>query len=203
MMTLESVRLSAPLQALIDARLDTIDRMLLGVVPREDRLAIVRDVESQVHELLQARNTDEPSRADVLSVLASLDPPEAYLPDEQVGETPTAPRPMPLIRPSASQPGPSDSNMARVSGVLGIVSLLGALILPSLSYLVAVAFSSIEVLIAAGACSVGLVVIGCVLAVVLASRAGLKSGWAVAGLVTGLLSVPLALGLLGLSFLLG
>jgi hypothetical protein len=50
------VRLSESVQALIDARLDTIDRMLLGRVSRADRLDIVRDVETQIFELLQGRD---------------------------------------------------------------------------------------------------------------------------------------------------
>ena len=39
-MTVAPVRLPESLQALIDARLDTVDRMLLGRVPRPDRMAI-------------------------------------------------------------------------------------------------------------------------------------------------------------------
>ena len=77
-----SVQLTESLQALIDTRLDTIDRMLLESVARQDRLAIVRDVETQVYELLQERGTEELDREDVLAVLGRLDPPEAYLPEE-------------------------------------------------------------------------------------------------------------------------
>ena len=78
----QRIYLSESLQCLIDSRLDTIERMLLGRVARAERLAIVREVESQIHELLSERETDELSREDVLSVLARLDPPEAYLPEE-------------------------------------------------------------------------------------------------------------------------
>src|SRR3954470_8508165 len=85
MSTITSVRVPESLQALIDSRLDTIDRMLLGRLPRGERLEVVREVESQVFELLQERGGDEPTREDVLAVLARLDPPEAYLPEE--GET--------------------------------------------------------------------------------------------------------------------
>ena len=45
-MTTTTAQLSESLQILIDSRLDTIDRMLLGRVSRQDRLAIVREVES-------------------------------------------------------------------------------------------------------------------------------------------------------------
>src|SRR5262249_3180878 len=44
-MTIGTAVLSGPLQALVDARLDTLDRMLLGRVPRSDRRAIVDEVE--------------------------------------------------------------------------------------------------------------------------------------------------------------
>ena len=83
-MTVATTQLSESLQVLVDARLDTIDRMLLGRVPRADRLAIVRDLETQIFELLQERDRDagELGRDDVLAVLSSLDPPEAYLPEE-------------------------------------------------------------------------------------------------------------------------
>ena len=70
------------MQALVDARLDTIDRMLLGRVARQDRLAIVREVESQIHDLLGEPRPRPLDRDDVLAVLARLDPPEAYLPED-------------------------------------------------------------------------------------------------------------------------
>ena len=81
-MTAAAVHLSDSVQALIDSRLDTIDRMLLGRLSRQDRLAIVREVESQIFELLQEREHEDLGRDDVLAVLGRLDPPEAYLPDE-------------------------------------------------------------------------------------------------------------------------
>ena len=36
----------------------------------------------QIHEQLQERDDEELTRDDVLAVLARLDPPEAYIPDE-------------------------------------------------------------------------------------------------------------------------
>ena len=50
-----SIQIPESLQALIDSRLDTIDRMLLGRLPRGERLEVVREVESQIFELLQER----------------------------------------------------------------------------------------------------------------------------------------------------
>ena len=52
-MTSTMVQLPQALETLIESRLDTIDRMLVGRVPRQDRLAIVREVESQIYDLLQ------------------------------------------------------------------------------------------------------------------------------------------------------
>src|SRR3954453_8385437 len=69
MTTVASIRLTDSLQALIDARLDTVDRMLLGRVPRADRLAIARDLEAQIFDLLQECGADELGRDDVLAVL--------------------------------------------------------------------------------------------------------------------------------------
>ena len=40
-----SIHVSESLQTLIDCRLDTIDRMLLGRLPRSERMEIVREVE--------------------------------------------------------------------------------------------------------------------------------------------------------------
>jgi len=85
-MTVTTAQISDSLQTLIDSRLDTIERMLLGRIPRQDRLAIVREVESQIHELLQANDSEELTREDVLAVLARLDPPEAYIPEESESE---------------------------------------------------------------------------------------------------------------------
>src|SRR6516165_7522594 len=87
-MSVGTMQLSESLQALVDARLDTIDRMLLGRTTRSDRLAIVREVESQLFELLHEQGRDELTREDVLAVLSRIDPPEAYLPDEEDPQTP-------------------------------------------------------------------------------------------------------------------
>ena len=107
MTTITSVQVPELLQALIDSRLDTIDRMLLGRLPRAERLEMVREVESQIFELLQERCSDEPTREDVLAVLARLDPPEAYLPEELEREAASHPRPRSVARAPGSVPGPA------------------------------------------------------------------------------------------------
>src|SRR5271166_291856 len=122
MTAIASIHVSESLQALIDCRLDTIDRMLLGRLPRSERVEIVREVESQIFELLGERNRDELTREDVLRVLGRLDPPEAYLPDESSSET--VPRrgiatalPRPLVPARAPWTG-------KASGILGITMLV-------------------------------------------------------------------------------
>src|SRR5262249_22173524 len=120
-MTGTMVQLPRALEVLIESRLDTIDRMLVGRVPRQDRLAIVREVESQIYDLLQEGEYEEPTRESVLTVLGRLDPPEAYLPDESTGvpagvSLPNSRRTQ--ITPRAQVP---NAHSSRASGILGLV----------------------------------------------------------------------------------
>lgn len=74
--------LNPELRALIDARLDAIDRILIRAeIAWSERQSIVREVETQIYELL-ARRSEMPTKEDVMAVLDSLDPPEAYVPEE-------------------------------------------------------------------------------------------------------------------------
>ena len=74
--------LSNELQAIIDNRLDAIDQNLLRAgLPRHQRRSVVEEVENQILEMLSRLEVDELTRADVLAVLAKLDPPEAYVPE--------------------------------------------------------------------------------------------------------------------------
>jgi hypothetical protein len=190
MTTMDAVRLSDELLALVDARLDTIDRMLLGRAPRADRLAIVREVEAQIHDLLAERGHGELGRDDVLAVLARLDPPEAYLPEEPSMGPASVRRPMPS-RPAAPT---SDSRMriARTSGILGICALAMILLIPVV-YLVAALTESELVLIGALFGEAGSIFLLGALAIVLAGYARLRGAWAVVGLVTGVISVLFSL----------
>ena len=138
----QRIYLSESLQNLIDSRLETIERMLLGRVARAERMAIVREVESQIHELLGERETDELSREDVLAVLARLDPPEAYLPEEG-GATDSPPsarsRPIRLAVHSVHQ---GNFRVARASAILGLLALSSVFVLLPIGYLIANLFSS-------------------------------------------------------------
>lgn len=187
-MTLVSVQLPEALQTLVDSRLDTIERMLMGRVPRQDRLGIVRDVETQIHELLQETPDDRLDREAVLAALARLDPPEAYLPEVPAealegGEA----RPMLAPRPApARRPGRAD-RLSRVSGILGICGLVALGLFP-LSYLSMFVLGEFGLLIG-WIGGVFLTLVLGTLAVVFGACARLGNTWAVAGFVAGILAV--------------
>lgn len=190
-MSVDTAQLSESLQTLIDARLDTIDRMLLGRMPRQDRLSIVREVESQLFELLHERNADELTREDVLEVLARLDPPEAYLPEE-FGEA-DAPRVAARSRASHVPTGPrSKAKVARISGALGLGALALVLLSPLTYLLAALLESEIVFLLFSGGTAVAAFT-GAVLAVTLGIVARRGGVWAIVGIVTGILSMFLCL----------
>jgi hypothetical protein len=182
MTTIAESPLTEALQALVDARLDTIDRMLIGRVNRADRLAIVREVESQVFDLLQRHEGDTLDRDDVLAVLARLDPPEAYLPDEDssVPSRPTRIAATPRAVSAPAQAGTGRLGLA--GGILGLVSLAPILLMATLeSGVVSVVFAFYG--------SITLCFIACVLAIIFAARVRLRGPWAIVGLVTGILSL--------------
>ncbi len=75
-----AVDLPVVLQRIIDARLDNIERALMTRnISRSDRHQILSAIEDQIMEMLQHSSGEAPSRDEVLSILAKLDPPEAYL----------------------------------------------------------------------------------------------------------------------------
>jgi len=187
MTTAVAAQLSESLQALVDSRLDTIDRLLMGRLPRQDRLAIVKEVEDQVFELLQERGAEELSREDVLAVLARLDPPEAYLPEESAGLEWVLSRRPPGSRPVRTARG-GDPKVAKVSGILGLVAVASVLLIP-LDYVVALALNSEVIFLVLGGGTFGLTLIGGILAIVLAIYSRMGSAWAVVGVVTGALSL--------------
>jgi hypothetical protein len=120
MTTATRTDLDPELRALIDARLDAVERvLLLAGVSRGERGGIVEEVETQVYELLARRTSEEPTRRDVQAVLAALDPPEAYAPEgyrERAADAAAAPVPRPR------QPRPS--LLAIASAAVGVLALL-------------------------------------------------------------------------------
>lgn len=81
-----AAELAPPLRKLVDERLDGIDRALRSAgLPRGERVQVVEDVERQLLDML-AEFPHPPTRHGVLQALSKLDPPEAYLTDDDVIE---------------------------------------------------------------------------------------------------------------------
>ncbi len=193
-MTLTSIRLSGSLQTLIDSRLDTIERMLMGRVSRQDRLAIVKDVETQIFDILQEQGSEDPTRDDVLAALARLDPPEAYLPeasddgDERpaMSGNPSAPR---TVDARPVKPLNRDhSRNGKIGGILGIVAMILTVLSPS-SYFFGIILGSEIILFGMAAGFVGLIFCTSLVGLVLACTSRFRDAW---GIVGGILN-PLAL----------
>lgn len=86
-----AAELQPELRNRIDMRLESIDRTLAQFqVGWAERRSIVGEVETQIYELL-ARRTSTPAEDDVLAVLGTLDPPEAYIPEELRGGAASSP----------------------------------------------------------------------------------------------------------------
>lgn len=118
MTTAMRTELDAPLRALIERRLDGIDRVLLAAgVLRGERCGIVEEVEAQIYEMLARRTDDTLTRHDVLAVLSALDPPEAYAPE---GYRAAAVAALAAERPA----GPQPSLLACVAAVVGAIDLM-------------------------------------------------------------------------------
>lgn len=182
-----SLTLTEAARALIDTRLDTIDRMLLGRVPRADRLAIVKDVEAQIHEHLQESESDEIDRESVLAVLARLDPPEAYLPEEGELE-PVETRIM--VAPRSPRYGRSakEPTIGKASGIVGIVALVSLLLIP-LAYLLGILLQSELLMIFGWGLGFFLSLVGGIVGLVLGACARPRGAWSVTGMVTGGLAI--------------
>ena len=198
MAVIDSIHISESLQTLIDCRLDTIDRMLLGRMPRSERVEIVREVESQIYELLGNQNSDELTREDVLGVLARLDPPEAYLPDEPSSGPP--PRRSAAIGVPRQPSRERDPGAGKASGILGIIMLALLLVLYPLVVMLSTFGWPNAPILAVWFTVVLIVFVGSIIGLVLAGKARVKGGWAVAGLVIGIIALSLSVvaGVLGL-----
>jgi hypothetical protein len=199
-MTIATAQISESLQILIDSRLDTIDRVLVGRVPRQDRLAIVAEVESQIHELLSERGDDDLTREDVLAALGRLDPPEAYLSDGIEAER----MPMRAASPRQQQHGSVSSydKVARASGFLGLAALALMLFMP-VDYLIAVGLGSSQAAILLLGANLLLVVSAGVLGLTFGICARKGGPWAVVGITSGALSLLLSLAMIVVAVLLG
>ena len=181
------VQCSESARLLIDSRLDTIDRMLLGRMSRQDRLVIVREVEIQIQELLDQRGRDEATREDVLEVLSRLDPPEAFLPEDASAELPS-PRVAAVSRTSPAR-APRNGRSGQVAGWLGIAAIVVAIAGGASVYPFAVLFESEGMLIVGGLLSITSSVILAALAIALGVHTRREGAWAITGIAAGLIAI--------------
>ncbi len=189
-MTATTYPLTESLQGLIDARLDTLDRMLLGQVPRPERLAIVQDVETQIHQRLQERGGEELTREDVLAELAQLDPPEAYLgrSGDEAAAGPRVGRVLTVRAVPAAAPAPSRA--ARAGGILGLCALvlpLGFLLVWGL----AIATQSEGLLYGGWALNTVWILATAIVGLVLSIIGRGRGAWPVIGLITSIVALVL------------
>lgn len=135
--------LSADLQALVDARLDTIDRMLMGMMPRADRLAIVEEVSSQIEEMLARKDKEITDREDVLEVLSRLDPPEAYLAEDLAPSQLRKKAGYVTDSPPKAPASTGDGTKTRWLGVIfGMVAFFFAFVVAPIGFILALSTSS-------------------------------------------------------------
>ncbi|APW59251.1 hypothetical protein [Paludisphaera borealis] len=189
MSTIDMTVVSGSLQTMIDARLDAIDRALLGRVSRQERLNVVGEVEGRIHELLNDRCGPgvEPSRDDVLAVLSRLDPPEAYLsegPEEYATGAPVRTPPHHVVHTLAAL---DHGRFAQLSGILGLCSLAMSVLI-MLSYPITIMLNNEIPLLAAGFGGGVFMVIGGAASIFLAILSRLSNVWAVVGAAAGCLS---------------
>jgi hypothetical protein len=197
MSTLLAPLLSDSLQALIDLRLDTLDRMLIGHVSRQDRVNIVAEVETQIFELLAQRGENEPTRDDLLAVLAQLDPPEAYVPSDNASDAAEHAAEQRVARRGAQIPrtaAPSGTRLAKPAGITGLAALGALMLLASLYLMAALSDGELFLILAVALLPLTLFSAG-VTAVVPGLCARLRGAWAIIGVVAGGLTAMLCLSL--------
>jgi len=179
------------LQRLVDARLDSIERALLSTdSSRAERRQILAAVEDQIQEQL-SRLGHEPSRDEVLQLLASLDPPEAYgwRTIESSGDETTI---LPLER---QQPFQQNSGI-RKTNVLAIIS--GCMAVMSLSALTTVNLLDLISFIASLALSLPAFILG-IVALRQIAFDGTQTGKPLATL--GIISLPVSFFLMCMIYL--
>lgn len=122
---MSSLELNPELRSLIDARLEEIERILLRVpMSYSERRNILGEVEIHIYELLSRRS--EPINHELVqAVLASLDPAEAYIPEELRGNLTDAPAPLPAAKPA----GPRFSRLAIAGGIMFAAAMVSWLLL--------------------------------------------------------------------------
>jgi len=129
-----AAELNPELRNLIDARLEEVDHILMRVQTGwAERRNIVSEVETQIYELL-SRRSSAPTDEDVRAVLATIDPPEAYIPEEfrdRLSDAPSGPAspPQPDWRPFTRQSAAILSRFARGTACVSAVVVANGLVL--------------------------------------------------------------------------
>ncbi len=180
---------NAAAEQLINHRLDVIDRALLDLLPRNERLALVAQVESRARELVAASAAPEAGLAGSTACPAAADAAQPV-----PGAWPISPPAAPAFLTSAAK---RRSGLALTAGLLGIAALV-LLFMTPVTYLIVGILGDVVGEIGAVALlgvHVGVVTLGGLAAVALAiaalvslkRRRGLLvgHGWAIAALCTG------------------
>lgn len=176
-------------QQLIDQRLDAIDRALLGLVPRGERLAMVAQVESRIRDLAAEEPVNETCVAQRAISLGLSDAGEVDG-ASALDQAPIASRSTRIARRKLSR-------LALAAGVLGIIAAALFFLTPIIYFIVAMVGEMTDEMIAIGLLGAHTVTIavGGLAAVALGiaalvqlrrrSRNLAGYGWAVTGLCTG------------------
>lgn len=187
-------------QQLIEQRLDAIDRALLGLLPRSDRLAAVAQVETRIREVVAASPA---SAAGLHTPTQGLTIPDSAF-SNLATETPAfLPHPQFFgLAPGSGLPSTQKrrSRLALSAGVMGILALALLLMVP-VTYFIVEALGEVCAISLLGAHAVA-VAVGGVAAVGLGIGALVSlsrhreqlvgHGWAIAGLCAG--PLPMLLG---------
>ncbi len=112
------------MQQLIDQRLDALDQALLGLVPRNDRLALVAQAENRIREHAAANLTAKPSFQASAAVATPDDWAHSGLPAGTSALAPLTPLMVPASGGITASPGKRRSRLALSAGVLGIAALV-------------------------------------------------------------------------------
>jgi len=198
---------SSAVQQMIDSRLDAVDRALMGLLPRNDRLETVAQVEKRIRELAAA---DSAVEANLQAQVEHAKPDDLARLGEGAERGQFSSASQPLTSTIGRMTSPSrlkQSALALSSGISGIMALLLLFVSP-IAFFAISSLGSDEVvsLVLLGAL-VAAVAIGGAAAVVLGVAALVRlnrradrlvgHGWAITGLCTGPLPM-LAGGLIGL-----
>ncbi|HTI50584.1 MAG TPA: hypothetical protein VL475_06530 [Planctomycetaceae bacterium] len=129
-MSTEQCPAGSAVQATLDARLDAVDRLFMGLIPRQERLAIVAELEGRVRGVLASTAFEQPAAciADPVGTPAPFAPAPAVQPNTDNSVPRRAPAASnwnaTLAAPYTATPSLRlpRSSLAFTSGLLGIVA---------------------------------------------------------------------------------